>query len=79
MIYDRKNEYVYINYSDIWSFLEDGFGINYSDIQAFTKRWVDEAYKLRGFTTKLAHIKDIREVDEAYKLRGVTTYNVLRV
>ena len=51
MIYDRKNEYVYIDYSDIWSFLEDGFGINYSDIQAFTKRWVDEAYKLRGVTT----------------------------
>jgi len=73
MIYDKKNEYVYIDYSDIWLFLEDGFERKFSDIQAFTKRWVDEAYKLRGFTTKLAHIKDIREVDEAYKLRGFTT------
>jgi len=51
MIYDRKSEYVYIDYSDIWSFLEDGFGLNYSKAQAFTKRWVDEAYKLRGVTT----------------------------
>ena len=52
MIYDKKNEYVYIDYSDIWSFLEDGFERKYSDIQAFTKRWVDEAYKLRGVTTQ---------------------------
>ena len=51
MIYDKKNEYVYIDYSDIWLFLEDGFERKFSDIQAFTKRWVDEAYKLRGFTT----------------------------
>jgi hypothetical protein len=51
MIYDRKNEYVYIDYSDIWLFLEDGFERKYSDIQVFTKRWVDEAYNLRGVTT----------------------------
>ena len=74
MIYDRKNEYVYINYSDIWSFLEDGFGINYSDIQAFTKRWVDEAYKLRGVTTIYYLGAPSMMVDEAYKLRGVTTH-----
>ena len=51
MIYDRKNEYVYIDYSDIWLFLEDGFGLNYSEIQELTTRWVDEAYNLRGVTT----------------------------
>ena len=51
MIYDRKNEYVYIDYSDIWLFLEDGFGLNYSEIQAFTTRWVDESYNLKGVTT----------------------------
>ena len=52
MIYDRKNEYVYIDYSDIWLFLEDGFGLNYSEIQAFTTRWVDESYNLKGVTTQ---------------------------
>jgi hypothetical protein len=51
MIYDRKNKYVYIDYSDIWLFLEDGFGLNYSEIQAFTTRWVDESYNLKGVTT----------------------------
>ena len=52
MDYDRKDGYVVISYSDIWSFLEDGFGFNYSKTQAFTTRWVDEAYNLRGVTTQ---------------------------
>ena len=51
MVYDRKSEYVYIDYFDIWLFLEDGFGLNSSEAQAFTKRWVGEAYEIRGVTT----------------------------
>jgi len=58
MIYDKKNKYVYIDYSDIWLFLEDGFERKYSDIQVFTKRWVDEAYNLRGVTTYASDIKN---------------------
>ena len=52
MVYDRKNENVYIDYSDIWSFLKYGFVLNDSETQEFTTRWVDEAYNLRGVTTK---------------------------
>jgi hypothetical protein len=51
MIYDRKNEYVYIGYSDIWLFLRNGFGLNHSETQALTTRWVGEVYNLRGVTT----------------------------
>ncbi len=50
MIYDRKNDYVYINYDEIWSFLGDKFGLNYSETQELTKRWLDEVYNLRGVT-----------------------------
>ena len=53
MIYDRKNEYVYISYNFIWSFLEEGFGLNYNEIQELTKDWLDETYNLRGITTEL--------------------------
>ncbi len=53
MIYDRKNDYVYINYDGIWSVLEDKFGLNYSEIQELTKRWLDEVYNLRGVTPKV--------------------------
>ena len=53
MIYDRKNDYVYINYYEIWSVLEDNFGLKYSEIQKLTKRWLDEVYNLRGVTPAL--------------------------
>jgi hypothetical protein len=52
MIYDRENEVVYIHHDEIWSFLEDKFGLNYSETQELTKRWLDEAYNLRGVTPK---------------------------
>jgi len=51
MIYNRKNEYVYINYYVIWSFLEDGFGLKYSEMQQLTEEWLSETYNLRGVTT----------------------------
>ncbi len=50
MIYDRKNNYVYINYDEIWSFLDDKFGLKYIEIQKLTRRWLDEVYNLRGVT-----------------------------
>jgi len=51
MVYNRNNDYVYINYNEIWSFLQDGFDLNYSRIQQLTQRWLDETYNLRGVTT----------------------------
>jgi hypothetical protein len=53
MIYDRKNEIVHINYYEIWSVLEDKFGLYYSEIQRLTKIWLDEVYNLRGVTPHL--------------------------
>ena len=50
MIYDRKNGYVYINYDEIWSVLEDKFGLNYGEIQELTRVWLDEVYNLRVVT-----------------------------
>ena len=55
MIYDRENEVVRINYDEIWSVLEDKFGLNYFEIQELTKKWLDEVYNLRGVTPKRRH------------------------
>ena len=52
MIYDRKNEDVYINYYEIWSFLEDNFGVSYYETQRITQDWLDEVYNLRGVTSR---------------------------
>jgi len=50
MIYDRKNDYVFIDYRKIWSFLKKVFGLNYSKIQQLTEEWLSEVYNLRGVT-----------------------------
>ena len=50
MVYSRKNDRVYINYYEIWSVLEDKFGLNYNETQELTQRWLDEVYNLRGVT-----------------------------
>ncbi len=62
MIYNRKNDYVYINYGEIWSVLEGKIGLNHSETQELTKRWLDEVYNLRGVTplaTQLAKVNNV--------------------
>ena len=53
MVYDQKNDDVYINYYGIWGGLENDFGFNYSDIQELIKVWLGEVYNLRGVTPKM--------------------------
>ena len=50
MIYNKKNEDVYINFEEIWKPLFD-VGLFNPDIQELTKTWLDEVYNLRGVTT----------------------------
>jgi len=52
IIYDRENEEVYISYYEIWSFLEDNFGLDDYEIKSLTEGWLDEVYNLRGVTTE---------------------------
>ena len=47
---DSKNEYVYINHPEIWSFLESMFGMEYLQIQEVMKDWLEETYNLKGLT-----------------------------
>ena len=50
MIYNRKNEYVYFDYEEIWSVLEDKFELKRTEIKELTKIWLDVVYNLRGVT-----------------------------
>lgn len=51
MIYNRKNKDVYIDYYEIWSVLENHFGLNNTEIQELTEMWLGEVYNLGGITT----------------------------
>ena len=53
MVHDDEFDFVYINYSKIWSFLEKVFGLNYAEIQELTQEWLGEVYDLRGVYTVL--------------------------
>ena len=66
MVYDRKNGHVVISYSDIWSFLGNGFGLKSSEKQVLTTRWLEEVYKLRGVTTERSSIYAEFGLDESY-------------
>ena len=49
--YNKKDGYVSISYDNIWSCLENFFGLEYEEIQDLTKEWVEEHYKLKVTTT----------------------------
>jgi hypothetical protein len=49
---DSKNEYVYINYPEIWSFLESMFDMDYQQIQGVIRDWLEETYNLKGITPR---------------------------
>lgn len=51
MIYVTENETVYIDYYEIWSFLESNFGLNHQEITGLTKKWLGGVYNLKGVTT----------------------------
>jgi len=52
MVYDRKSKEVYIDYDEIWSFLEDKFDLTFSVAQGVIKKWLDEVYNLSEITPK---------------------------
>ena len=55
VIYDRKNEYVFINYDVIWLFFSMGIGLKYDETEEIMKKWLNEVYNLRGGTIILYH------------------------
>ena len=63
MIYNRQTEYVYINNDVIWSFFEEGIGINYDETQEIMKKWLDETYNLRGVTPRIAVPRPLFQLD----------------
>ena len=63
MIYDRKNEYVYINFHEIWEVLEDNFKLDYLEVRKLTKEWLSEVYNLKvGDTTWFDSVKEVQRL-----------------
>jgi len=53
---DKKNELFLLHYNEIWSFFEKHFDLNYEEIQEIARDWLEEAFKLKGYTPDVAHL-----------------------
>jgi len=56
--YNKETKVVFISYEDIWSLLENFFGLKYEEIQDLTKQWVEKYYKLDVTKTLLMKTKN---------------------
>ncbi len=50
IVYDKKDDFVFIS-NQIWSFLNEGFGLKYNEIINIMEKWLDENYNLKGVKT----------------------------
>jgi hypothetical protein len=66
---DSKNDNVYINYYEIWSFLESMFDMDYQQIQGVIRDWLGETYNLRGLTPINRHHANLFTLEETYNLK----------
>ena len=69
LVYDKENGDAYVNYYDIWSFLENNFGLNRSEIQELIKDWFGETYNLGVNTAFPVRINWMELLGEAYNLK----------
>ena len=69
---DEKNGYVYINYNEIWSFLESIFGLESLQIKSIITYWLEETYNLKGLTPIISVFTWRYLLEETYNLKGLT-------
>jgi hypothetical protein len=47
---DYIDKLIWVSYEDIWGKLESEFSLNYGEIRDLIRGWLEEDYKLKGFT-----------------------------
>ena len=62
IVYDRKNKRVYIRYSIIYSFLEEGFELNFDELLRLVHNWLFGVYNIKPVTTQILVIKYLIEI-----------------
>jgi len=50
MVYNIQSDSVYVNTTQIWSVLQNDFGLYYDEVQQLTEVWVEMTYNLKGVT-----------------------------
>jgi hypothetical protein len=68
-VQDSKNDNVFINYYEIWSFLESMFDMDYQQIQGVIRDWLEETYNLKGITPIPSNSIFFEVLEETYNLK----------
>ncbi len=74
---DSKNEYLWCNNVEIWSFFETNFSTNYNDIQSFIKELLDEHNKL-SVSTPASYFRGSNLILEEHNKLSVSTPDNVR-
>ena len=69
---DKKNKRFWFDYDEIWSFFGSFFSMKYKEIQGVLEIWLEESFKLKGYTPDLAGSLPYLELEESFKLKGYT-------
>ena len=59
---DSKYGFIWFNYVRIWSFFQEFFLMKFQEIQGILVYWLEETYKIRGFTPNALDFNYIFEV-----------------
>jgi len=69
---DKKSERFWFDYEEIYSFFESFFSMKYEEWQRIMKIWLEETFKLEGYTPQYFNLVDYVWLEETFKLEGYT-------
>ena len=66
---DMESKVFWFDYDSIWSFFERVFDMKYQEIKGFLNKWLEETFKLEGYTPFHTKYRDRTLLEETFKLK----------
>ena len=74
---DREYKEFYFDYDEIWTFFKSIFSMENNEIQGLLKIWLEETFKLEGYTPHFYSFNHLAGLEETFKLEGYTPYRMI--
>ena len=68
---DKKNQRFWFSYTQIWSFFKSFFSMEYEEIQGVLNIWLEEAFKLKGYTPSYSSLFPMTTVGRGFQIEGL--------
>ena len=73
---DEKNKNFWFDYDKIWSFFQSFFSMKYKEIQGVLKIWLEEAFKLKGYTPIGVTSSGSYTVGRGFQIEGIYAHKL---